>query len=324
MSIQWFPGHMHSARNQAIESMETTDLVIEVIDARCPLASSNPIVETMRLHRQRACLKILNKSDLADPNITELWLKELNAQKNTTAIAINTKKPNTVLQILPLCRRLAPHRNDGTKPLRLMIMGVPNVGKSTLMNAILKRRVANVGDEPAITKTQQRIQLDNDTLLIDTPGMLWPKISMESDGQMLAASHAIGVNAYYEDDVAIFLAGILRTRYPQVLQMRYGMKDIEAIDDVTVIEKVATQRGYRMKGGGLDFEKGCHTLLLDYRSGALGGVSLETPNTRAENIVAHELKEQKKQAAKEEKERQRNEHLMSNRRIRTDDELKQH
>jgi ribosome biogenesis GTPase A len=320
MSIQWFPGHMHSARNQAIETMETTDLVIEVIDARCPLASSNPVVETMRLHRQRACLKILNKSDLADPAVTELWLKELNAQKNTTAIAINTKKPNTVLQILPLCRRLAPHRNDGTKPLRMMIMGVPNVGKSTLMNAILKRRVANVGDEPAITKTQQRIQLDNDTLLVDTPGMLWPKIAMDSDGQMLAASHAVGVNAYYEDDVAIYLAGILRTRYPHVLQARYGIKDVADIDDVAVLERVAAQRGYRIKGGTLDFDKACHTLLLDYRSGALGGVSLETPASRAAALAAHDIAEAEKLAIKEEKERKRTEHLAGNRRIKTDED----
>jgi ribosome biogenesis GTPase A len=313
-TIQWYPGHMNSARTKAAETMEITDLVIEVVDARLPLASSNPMVEEMRLHRQRPCLKILNKADLADSATTKLWLDYLNAQKNTRAIAMNTKNPGMVSQILPSCRKLAPHRNDPTKPLRMMIMGVPNVGKSTLMNALLKKRVANVGDEPAVTKTQQRLLLGNDMVLTDTPGMLWPKIALESDGLMLAASHAVGVNAYYEDEVAQFIAGILRILYAPNLIKRYSIKNFDELDDVGIIEHIAKQRGYRLKGGDLDFEKAAHTLLLDYRSGSLGGITLETPDSRAAALIENAILEKEKSDAKAAKEAARNAHLEGNRR----------
>lgn len=317
MAIQWFPGHMNSARKKAAETMEITDLVIEVVDARCPMASSNPMVEEMRLFRQRPCLKILNKADLADAKTTQEWIAHLNAQANTRAIAMNTKNPSAIGQILPTCRALAPHRSDATKPLRMMIMGVPNVGKSTLMNALLKKRVANVGDEPAVTKTQQRIELSSDMVLTDTPGMLWPKIELETDGLMLAASHAIGVNAYFEDEVAIYLAGILRTRFGKALSTRYKIKDLSALDDVGVIEHIAAQRGYRIKGGGVDFEKAAHTLLQDYRDGALGGVSLESPDTRAQVLVEFAEQKRIKAEQKAERERQRQTFLENNRRTHT-------
>ena len=320
MAIQWFPGHMNSARNKGAETMEITDLVIEVVDARCPMASSNPMVEEMRLFRQRPCLKILNKADLADPKITQQWLDHLNAQSNTRAIAMNTKNPGAVGQILPTCRQLAPHRNDASKPLRMMIMGVPNVGKSTLMNALLKRRVANVGDEPAVTKTQQRIELSSDMVLTDTPGMLWPKIELESDGLMLAASHAIGVNAYYEDEVAIFIADIVRTRYPQTLVNRYKIKGIDELDDVGIIEHVAAYRGYRAKGSKIDFEKAAHTLLQDYRDGVLGNITLETPESRAQILTAHAEQQRIKAEQKAERERKRHEFLQKNRRSHSEDD----
>ena len=314
MAIQWFPGHMNSARNKAAETMEITDLVIEVVDSRCPMASSNPMVEEMRVFRQRPCLKILNKADLADPKITQQWLDELNAQKNTRAIAMNTKNSGAVGQILPTCRQLAPHRNDPSKPLRMMIMGVPNVGKSTLMNALLKRRVANVGDEPAVTKTQQRIELSSDMVLTDTPGMLWPKFELESDGLMLAACHAIGINAYFEDEVAIFVAEILRTRYPQALKQRYKIMQPADLDDVGIIEQVAAYRGYRAKGGKIDFEKAAHTLLQDYRDGTLGGISLESPETRAQILAEHSEQQRIKAEQKAERERKRQAFLQNNRR----------
>ncbi len=169
-------------------------------------------------------------------------------------------------------------------PLRMMIMGIPNVDKSTLMNALLKKRVANVGDEPAVTKVQQRLYLGKNMILTDTPGMLWPKIQHPTDGLMLAASHAIGVNALIEEEVATFLAELLLQRYPQFLATRYGFST-EGIDAVSVIEAVAKKRAYRLKGGDWDFEKAAHTLLLDYRSGALGRVSLETPASR-EHLLA--------------------------------------
>ncbi|MFZ3222958.1 MAG: GTPase, partial [Rugosibacter sp.] len=170
MSIQWFPGHMTSARRKAAETMATTDVVIEVCDARLPEASSNPMIRELRLQRQRPCLKLLNKADLADPIATAAWLDYYNAQPGVKAFAIACKKPGDAARVPALCRTLAPHRNSGIKPLRMLIMGIPNVGKSTLMNALLKRRVAAVGDEPAVTKSQMSQDLGGHTTLTDTPG----------------------------------------------------------------------------------------------------------------------------------------------------------
>lgn len=288
MSIQWFPGHMNAARKKAAESMESTDLVIEVLDARLPQASCNPMVEQLRLHRQRPCLKILNKSDLSDPVATQAWIAYYNKQEGVHAVAISCKKPSDVAKIPALCQSLAPHRGVPTKPLRLMIMGIPNVGKSTLMNALLKKRVAPVGDEPAVTKTQQRLYLGKNIILTDTPGMLWPKIALPSDGLMLAASHAVGSNALIEDEVATFLADLLLARYSQLVAIRYSLK-VENLDGVGLLEGIAQRRGYRLKGGEWDFEKAAHTLLLDYRSGAIGRISLETPESRSELLVRHEI-----------------------------------
>ncbi|WP_083831024.1 ribosome biogenesis GTPase YlqF [Herbaspirillum lusitanum] len=287
MSIQWFPGHMNAARKKAAEAMEKVDLVIEVVDARLPQASCNPMIEQIRLFRQRPCLKILNKSDLADPGVTQAWIAHYNSQKNVNAVALSCKKPSDVAKVPKLALALAPHRGTPLKPLRMMIMGIPNVGKSTLMNALLKKRVAAVGDEPAVTKTQQRLYLGNNMVLIDTPGMLWPKIQHPSDGLMLAASHAIGSNALIEEEVATFLADELLKRYPHLLAARYGFKT-EGMDGVAVVEGVAIKRGFRLKGGDFDFEKAAHTFLQDYRTGALGQITLETPATRAALLASYQ------------------------------------
>jgi len=280
MSIQWFPGHMNAARKKAAEAMEKTDMVIEVLDARLPQASCNPMIEQIRVFRQRPCLKILNKSDLADPVATKAWLDFYNRQKNVHAVALSCKKPADVAKIPALSLKIAPHRGTALKPLRIMIMGIPNVGKSTLMNALLKKRVAKVGDEPAVTKTQQRLYLGNNMVLTDTPGMLWPKIVHPTDGLMLAASHAIGVNAVIEEEVATFLADVLLVRYSPLITARYGFPT-DGIDGVSVIEGVAKKRALRLKGGDLDLEKAAHIFLQDYRTGSLGRISLETPDSRS-------------------------------------------
>ncbi len=298
MSIQWYPGHMNAAKKKAAEQMENTDLVIEVVDARLPEASTNPMVEELRKFRQRPCLKILNKVDLADPAATAAWVAYYNAQEGVSAFAMTTKKPADVARVPELARQLAPHRGVPTKPLRIMIMGIPNVGKSTLMNALLKRRVAKVGDEPAVTKTQQKLYLDKNTILVDTPGMLWPKIALASDGLMLAASHAVGTNAVIEEEVAVFLADELLKHYPQLLVARYGFKDLDTMDGIAVVEGIAARRGFRQKGGDLDFEKASHIFLGDYRSGTLGRISLETPASRQERIALHDAEMALKAAEK--------------------------
>ncbi|MBK7022115.1 MAG: ribosome biogenesis GTPase YlqF [Sulfuritalea sp.] len=290
MTIQWFPGHMTSARKKAAETMALTDVVIEVCDARLPEASSNPMIRELRLHRQRPCLKLLNKSDLADPVVTQAWLDYYNSQPGVKAVAISSKKPGEAARVPGLCKGLAPHRNDGIKPLRMLIMGIPNVGKSTLMNALLKRRVAAVGDEPAVTKSQMCIDLGPTMSITDTPGLMWPKIKHDSDGFMLAASHAIGRNAVIDSEVATFLAGLLLRNYPALLAERYGI-DVSEMDGVGVVEAVAKKRGCIVKGrrgGELDLEKAGMVLLTDYRSGKLGRISLESPASRAAMLAADE------------------------------------
>ena len=283
MSIQWFPGHMSLARKKAAETMEWVDVVIEVVDARLPAASSNPLIRALREHRQRPALKLLNKADLADPAATRAWLDFYNQQKGVKAVAMSCKSKADVSRVTGYCQSIAPHRNDNTKPLRMMIMGIPNVGKSTLMNALVKRRVAAVGDEPAVTKSQQSFDLRTGMTLTDTPGLMWPKIEYESDGYMLAASHAIGTNAVMEKEVAAFLGDILLERYPELLTARYGFS-ADGLDGPRLVEAVARRRGCLIKGGGLDLEKAALILLDDYRSGTLGRISLETPQSRSEML----------------------------------------
>ena len=288
MTIQWFPGHMTSARKKAAETMALIDVVIEVCDARLPEASSNPMIRELRLHRQRPCLKLLNKADLADPVVTQAWLDHYNSQPGVKAVAISSKSPGEAARVPALCKGLAPHRNDGIKPLRMLIMGIPNVGKSTLMNALLKRRVAAVGDEPAVTKSQMSLDLGKAITITDTPGLMWPKITHDSDGYMLAASHAIGRNAVIDSEVAIFLANLLLERYPAALAARYGL-DLAGMDGVAVLEAVAKKRGCIVqgkRGGDLDLEKAAMVLLTDYRAGKLGRVSLESPQSRAAMLAA--------------------------------------
>lgn len=270
--------------------MEFVDIVIEVLDARLPAASHNPMIDEMRLFRQRPNLKILNKADLADPEVTQAWLNYFNAQPNTKAVALSCKKAGDAKKIPALAKKLTPHRGTHLKPLRMMIMGIPNVGKSTLMNALLNRRIAKVGDEPAVTKSQQRFDLDDTMSIIDTPGMMWPKIEHDCDGYMLAASHAIGRNAVIDEDVAVFLADNLLKSYPALLNTRYkldSMKlDVNEMDGVDLLEAIAKRRSYKRHDGLWDMEKTAVTFLTDYRHGVIGRVSLETPSSRATMLAS--------------------------------------
>jgi len=279
MSIQWFPGHMTAAKKKAEEALETNDLVIEVLDARIPGSSTNPMIDTIRKGRQRPCLKILNKSDLADPKITKDWLDYFNAMPKTKAISISAKSKGDIKKILPLCAKLAPHRNSSIKPLRMLIMGVPNVGKSTIINAIHYKKIAKVGNEPAVTKQQQRIIINASMILTDTPGMMWPKISNAIDGYYLAASHTIGINAYDEVETALFLFNTIKDNYSNLLVKKYKI-DQPFPQDEDFLLMLAKKRGFIIKGGEMDIYKAATTLLNDYRQGLLGSISLESPVTR--------------------------------------------
>lgn len=276
MSIQWFPGHMNSARREAAKAMAAVDVVIELLDARAPESSCNPMIESLRLERDRPCLKILNKADLADPSVTQAWLNLYHRQPGVKAIALSCNHPGEAAKVPSLCQPLAPHRGSPAKPLRMMIMGIPNVGKSTLMNRLLKRRIAKVGDEPAVTRTLQRHALNDRMTLTDSPGLLWPKIENPVVGLTLAAIHAIGRNAVVDEAIAEFLAATLVARYPALLASRYGF-DPKGLNGAAILEAIAKKRGCLRHGGEPDREKAARILLDDYRNGTLGRASLETP-----------------------------------------------
>ena len=277
---------MTSARKKAAETMEFIDVVIEVLDARAPEASRNPMIRELREHRKRPCLMILNKADLADPAVTQAWLDFYNKKVGVKAVALSCKSAGDAAKVPKLCQPLAPHRDSYHKPLRMMIMGIPNVGKPTLMNMLPKRRVANVGDEPAVTKSQQCHSLNERMTLTDSPGLMWPKIEHHSDGLMLAAIHAIGRNAVIEEEIAEYLATVLLARYPAQLAERFKL-DTANMDGVGVIEAVAQKRGCLLKGRGgeADLEKASMILLTEYRAGKLGRISLETPESRATMLL---------------------------------------
>lgn len=282
---------MVAAQKKAAEQLAEVDVVVEVLDARSPAATVNPSINAMREARQKPALKILNKVDLADPKVTEQWLAWFNAQEGVHAIGLSCKKAGESNRVLPEAQKLAPHREGQLKRLRVMMMGVPNVGKSTLINALLNRRIAGVGDEPAVTKLIKRYELppvggNAGTWLYDTPGLMWPKIALATDGLLLAANHLVGVNAYIDEEVATYLAEILLERYPDSLAERYGFTNTGEMDGPDVIEGIAKRRGFRIKGGSADFEKAAVTLLLDYRSGTLGRITLETPATRGVQLEA--------------------------------------
>jgi len=273
---------MVTARKEAALAMRKTDVVIEVLDARVPFSSCSPLIEALRRENQRPALKILNKADVADPKRTQAWLAYYGAQPGVKAIALSAKEHGAVKRIPERALALAPHRATPIKPLRLLILGIPNVGKSTLMNTLLGRRVSKTGNEPAITKSQLRHQLGDNMWLVDTPGMLWPGPG-EQIGLKLAAAHSIGVNAYDQVEVAADLGRYLLADYAELVQSRFPAIQPGA-NGHELLECVARSRSLLIKGGAPDLERAARTLLSEFRAGTLGRISLETPEQVAERV----------------------------------------
>ena len=275
MPINWFPGHMNSTARAIKDRVKAgLDVVIELLDARLPGSSSNPLLASLTVGRPS--LKVLNKQDLADPEVTAEWLAFYNAQPHTRALALDASDKSPARALVKACRELAPGRGDLHKPLRVLICGIPNVGKSTLINTLVGKRAAKTGDEPGITKIEQKIVLENGFYLFDTPGMLWPRIAIEQSGYHLAASGAIGRNAFDEEEVALELIQVLKRRYPARLQERFGLEALGA--DEAVLEAIGVKRGAKVRGGGVQMHKAAEALLMDYRQGLLGRITLETPD----------------------------------------------
>ena len=309
MSVQWFPGHMHATRKAITERMKAgIDVVIELLDARLPGSSANPLLA--ELTAGKPALKVLNKQDLADPGRTAEWLAHYNGLAATRAIGLDASERAPAQKLAAACRELAPARGGMAKPLRILICGVPNVGKSTLVNTLAGRKAAKTGDEAGITKNEQRINLAEDAYLFDTPGMLWPKIIARRCGFHLAASGAVGRNAYDEQEVALeLLDSLLEAGQLSLLEQRYRLDGAAGLPSEELLERIARFRGAVRAGGRVDLQKGAEVVLNDFRAGTLGRVTLETPAQIAawiaEGEAEHARKVADRAAVKEERARQR-------------------
>jgi ribosome biogenesis GTPase A len=264
---------MRKARRLIEESIAAHDVVIEVLDARMPRSSENPDVAAIRRHKP--ALKVLAKSDLADPTVTKKWLEHYESQPKVAALAIQKGKEGETRRRIPeLCRKLCPNRAG--KMVRAMVLGIPNVGKSTVINILAARKVANVGDKPAVTKGKQLIELD-DMILSDTPGILWPRIDPEEKtGMKLAFGGAINDTAIDLEPVALFGAEFLLKKYPDAIKARYKLDVLPESADELIVE-IGRRRGGLKPGGIVDREKAASVFIHDFRSGALGRISLELP-----------------------------------------------
>lgn len=305
MAIQWYPGHMHKAKKAIMERLKSVDMVIEVLDARLPASSENPLLAHLSAGKPK--LKILNKQDLADPERTALWLADFQSRPQTNAITLDASDRQATQKVIQACRALLPNRQGVEKPLRVLICGIPNVGKSTLINSMLGKKSAKTGNEAGITKTEQRLFLADDFWLYDTPGMLWPKIIVEESGYNLAASGAVGRNALDEEVVALELLDYLRRHYLPLLQTRYqaDKNDSSHWRDEEWLEWIGRKRGALLAGGRINYQKAAEVTLTDFRDGEIGRITLETPNQWAVWLKQAKQNEAALKAAREQRKAER-------------------
>jgi ribosome biogenesis GTPase A len=299
MTIQWYPGHMHKAGREIKETLAQTDVTIEILDARIPFSSQNPMLA--RLRGDKPCIKVLNKSDLADPDATQRWQAYLEQDQGVKTLALSMDQCDKIKQLPELCRKLTPSDKSAGKSIQALIMGIPNVGKSTLINILAGRSIAKTGDEPAVTKRQQRIAIGDNVVLLDTPGMLWPNVENKNSGYRLAATGAIKDTALSHDDIAFFLLEYLTHSYPDYLKARFRLAALPSTVQ-ELISVIGKQRGCLRTGGLVDMDRVAKIILAELRSGTLGRISLETPammeTELAELMLIRQTKAEKTQDRK--------------------------
>ncbi len=275
MAISWYPGHMHKASKELVKVMHKTDAVIEVLDARIPESSSNPLLANIR--EQRPCIRILNKADLADAEITAAWARHFSRLGNSECLINGRDTQITKADIVTVAKKLIGNTDESLLIQgQLVIDGIPNVGKSSLLNQWADRKLARTGNEPAVTKGQQRVRLQEGWYLVDTPGMLWPKLEDQTSAYRLAVTGTIRNTAVEVADIAWFLAELLLADYPDRLAARYELANT-SIDPEQFFNQLAKLRGSLGRGGIPDMNKTAEILLNDFRSGKLGKFSLEVP-----------------------------------------------
>ncbi len=295
MAVHWYPGHMHKAQKEIKEVLPQVDVLIEVIDARIPYSSENPMIATLR--GDIPCIKVLSKTDLADPKVTEAWQAYLERERSVKTFAATTEQPAKMKQIIELCRKMLPEKDASVKAINTMIVGIPNVGKSTLINILADRIIAKTGNEAAVTKNQQRINLANGITLFDTPGILWPKLENPNSGYRLAATGAIKDTAMEYDDVGFYAADYLIKAYPELLKDRYKLTAIPDTE-IVFLELAAASRGALRAGGRVNLHKICEVLINELRSGQIGRISLETPDMIEQEVREMAALAEKKAAEK--------------------------
>ncbi|MBK7002393.1 MAG: ribosome biogenesis GTPase YlqF [Rhodoferax sp.] len=299
MSIQWFPGHMHLTRQAIAERVKGVDVVIELLDARLPGSSANPLL--LQLTKGKPALKVLNKQDMADPVRTALWLAHYNALPGTRALELDASMAAPAKRLIAACFELAPHRGRMSKPMRVLICGIPNVGKSTLINTLKGQRATATGDEAGITKQEQRIVLQDGFYLFDTPGVLWPRIIVAQSGYNLAASGAVGRNAFDEEEVALELLAYLRQHYAAELAARYALEPatVSTQSEDHLLETIGRARGALQSGGRVNLQKAAEMVLKDFRQTAIGRITLETPDEFARWLAEGKKLDAERQLRKE-------------------------
>lgn len=291
MAIHWYPGHMHKATREMTKILPEVDLVIELLDARLPVSSQNPVIA--KLSHNKPCIKILSKSDLANPEVTAAWQDHFEQDASVKTLQTTLDQADKAQKVTRLCHTLVPGKALENLRIVAMVAGIPNVGKSTLINALAGRKVTKTGDEPAITKSQQRIKLAEGITLLDTPGILWPKIENENSGYRLAAAGAIRDTAMGIEDVAFYLADYLIKHYPENLKDRYDLVAVPTTE-IEFIELMGARRGCLSSGGRVDLEKASAILVNEFRAGMLGRITLETPlMIKDEEVVVAQLKQAK-------------------------------
>ena len=275
MQVQWFPGHMTKASREIKENIKKVDIVIEILDARVPYSSRNPLLKKITAHKKRIIL--LNKDDLADPAATKLWLNYFKSEEGTLPLAVSAQNRKSLSRISPAAKELcAGSRWLDRRPVRAMILGIPNVGKSTLINALAGKKKAGVANMPGFTKEMQRFDAGPGLQIFDTPGMLWPKFEDMHSGFNLAALGSIKDTILPIERIALFTVPYLISQYSKDVKARYKWDDIPE-DPVIFIDELGKKRGCIVSGGAVDREKACYLLLKELREGKIGRISLERP-----------------------------------------------
>lgn len=274
--IQWFPGHMHKTRKLIKENLKKVDVIIEILDARSPEASRNPIIDELTGEKPR--LVVLNKSDLADPRITEQWMKYYSQpDQHRLPVAVSSKTGENLKTISRGCRDLCKGSKWlNRRPVRAMIVGIPNVGKSTVINSLAGRKKAAVGNKPGLTRDMQRLNISDSFQIYDTPGILWPKFEDQAIGYKLALIGSIKDTILLLDEIAMKGLDYMASRYPERIRDRYDLKELPE-RTVDLAEAIGRKRGCIMSGGIINFDKAINIFLLDLRQGKLGRFTLETP-----------------------------------------------